>query len=282
MGWYGKPWANHQAASLSGAEWLLFTDADVRFSPDAVRAAVYTALEYRAHLLSLHSRLDCESFWERVIQPEMASLLEIAYPLLLVNSQRFSTAIANGQFILIRRDIYEACGGHGAVCGKIVEDIALGSFVKSSGYRVFLCVGSDLLHVRMYRGFGELWRGWSKGFFEATGGSWFIGMGFIGTLLSTSVLPPALLASAVFGHRGATVRLAAINVGLMLAIRAGQRKLYRAEARYAPLHPLAALLICGMYLDSAYRACIGSGPRWKGRIYPQPRAGRSPLPRLHK
>jgi ABC-type hemin transport system ATPase subunit len=71
-------------------------------------------------------------------------------------------AAANGQYILIRRDTYESIGGHRAVAGEILEDVALAKLAKAAGRKIRFRYGADAVRTRMYRNFAQLREGWTK------------------------------------------------------------------------------------------------------------------------
>jgi glycosyltransferase involved in cell wall biosynthesis len=79
--WVGKNWACTQAAQQIQSEWLLFIDADVRLQPDALRRALAQARSDQADLLSLAPRLACTCLAEWMVQPIMASLLGLGFPI---------------------------------------------------------------------------------------------------------------------------------------------------------------------------------------------------------
>ena len=83
--WVGKNWACSKAVEQLSSEWLLFIDADVRLKPDALKRALAQALDEQADLLSLAPRLSCGCLAEWMVQPIMASLLGLGFPILETN-----------------------------------------------------------------------------------------------------------------------------------------------------------------------------------------------------
>jgi hypothetical protein len=79
-----------------------------------------------------------------------------------VSDPKFSAAAANGQYILITREAYDAIGGHAAIAGDLLEDVALARAVKRSGRKIFFRYGGDAVRTRMYRSFAQLREGWTK------------------------------------------------------------------------------------------------------------------------
>jgi len=162
-GWYGKPWACLQGYRAARGDLLLFTDADTRHAPELLGRAVGALRETRADLLTIAPRQRCETFWERIVMPQIWLLLGVRYhPARVNHSRRPRDVIANGQFILMPRASYEAVGTHEAVRGDVAEDLALAQAVVARGGRLHFAFAERLMETRMYQGLGALIEGWSK------------------------------------------------------------------------------------------------------------------------
>ena len=162
-GWYGKPWACLQGYRAARSELLLFTDADTRHAPELLGRAVGALRETSADLLTVAPRQRCETFWERIVMPQIWLLLGVRYhPARVNHSRRPRDVIANGQFILMSRGSYEAVGTHEAVRGEVAEDLALAQAVVRRGGRLHFAFAERLMETRMYQGLGALVEGWSK------------------------------------------------------------------------------------------------------------------------
>ncbi len=162
-GWYGKPWACLQGYRAARGELLLFTDADTRHAPELLGRAVGALRETSADLLTIAPRQRCETFWERIVMPQIWLLLGVRYhPARVNHSRRPRDVIANGQFILMSRGSYEAVGTHETVRGEVAEDLALAQAVVRRGGRLHFAFAERLMETRMYQGLGALIEGWSK------------------------------------------------------------------------------------------------------------------------
>ena len=163
-GWLGKPWACHQGAERASGTVLLFTDADTTHEPRLLERAVAGLEEERADLLTVVGRQLMESFWERLVQPQVFLVMLVRFPDFerLARNDRWRDAIANGQFLLFRRPAYEAIGGHASVRDEVAEDLALAQQVKRAGLRLRIRSAEQDLATRMYRSLGQLVEGWSK------------------------------------------------------------------------------------------------------------------------
>ena len=135
-GWFGKPWACVQGARVARGEVLVFTDADTRHAPDLLPHAVAALEQERADLLTISPHQRCETFWERVVMPQVWFLLGVRYHPRAVNrARRARDVIANGQFIMVRREAYERVGTHAVVRHEVAEDLALAQAFFRAGLR---------------------------------------------------------------------------------------------------------------------------------------------------
>ncbi len=191
-GWLGKPNACAQGAADAGdVDVLVFVDADVRLAPHAVAAAVQVLAEHDLDLVSPWPRQLAGTPAERLVQPLQQWLWATLLPLRLAErSPRPSLAAANGQFLVVRRAAYERAGGHGAVRGEVLEDIALLRALKRSGGRGVVVDGSMLARTRMYEGWPALAAGYEKSLWSALGGSPAGSLAAAAALTALHVLPP--------------------------------------------------------------------------------------------
>jgi len=93
-----------------------------------------------------------------VIFAELAGV----YPPAKVSDPASPIAAANGQYLMISREAYDAVGGHTRIAGDLLEDVGLARLVKSSGRKIFFRYGGDAVRTRMYRSFAQMKEGWTK------------------------------------------------------------------------------------------------------------------------
>src|SRR5271166_1317199 len=160
-GWTGKCNAAWSGAKVAKAQWLLFTDADTKHAANSIASGLQEAKENQADLLSYSPKQEVGSLAERALMPVIFAELATTYPPKEVSDPASPTAAANGQYLLIRREVYDAVGGHAAVATAILEDVELARRAKQAGYRLHFRM-SDVVTTRMYRSFGEMWEGWTK------------------------------------------------------------------------------------------------------------------------
>ena len=160
-GWSGKCNAAWSGAKVAQGQWLLFTDADTKHAPNSIATGLQEAKDSAAGLLSYSPKQKVSSLAERALLPVIFGELATTYPPKEVSDPSSPVAAANGQYLLIRREVYDAIGGHAAFATAILEDVEMAKRSKQAGHK--LCFHfSDVVSTRMYRSFGEMWEGWTK------------------------------------------------------------------------------------------------------------------------
>jgi chlorobactene glucosyltransferase len=167
-GWTGKNWACHQLAAKATGDWFAFIDADTLHQPDSLKIAYQEAMHRKSSLLSYLPQLTNLTFTEQLILPIIHFALYCLMPLCLVPKLKYpAVAMAIGTFILIKKETYQAIGGHAAIKSAILEDIQLARQVKAQGKRIDMLDGSGLLSTRFYENSSEIWQGLSRVIFGA-------------------------------------------------------------------------------------------------------------------
>jgi glycosyltransferase involved in cell wall biosynthesis len=161
-GWVGKNHAVWLGAQSAKGKWLLFTDADTVHLSGSLRHSVDEAKEFGADLLSYSPKQEVHGFCERALMPVVFAELTRTYRTVDVNDPKSRVAAANGQYLLIRRTVYDWVGGHQAIAGVLLEDVELAKRVKQSGRIIRFRYGGDAVRTRMYRSFAQMWEGWTK------------------------------------------------------------------------------------------------------------------------
>jgi glycosyltransferase involved in cell wall biosynthesis len=161
-GWTGKNNALINGGGEARGEWLLFTDADTVHLPGSLARALSEAKENHADLLSYSPEQIAVTFWEMAVLPVVFAALARQYPPSKVSDPNSPQAAANGQYILVRRAAYDAVGGHAAIVGEILEDVALARALKKAGCKIRFRYAADAVRTRMYRNFRDLREGWTK------------------------------------------------------------------------------------------------------------------------
>jgi glycosyltransferase involved in cell wall biosynthesis len=266
-GWTGKSFALEAGVAVAHGSWLCFTDADTVHASESIARAVGFAETHGIALLSLTSRQLTRSFWERVVQPVVFGLLDQWFPLGRVNDPACPLAAANGIFILVARDAYQDAGGHRAVAGEILEDVALARRVKAGGGRIAFVDGADLVAARMYTDLAAIRRGWTKNLYRLRGRRPLAALASLLELGVTLVWPAVGCVVAPLGGPAGSGWLAALGLGLVLGAEVPFRAWRGDDPRWSPTAPLGAALVALFLLESAVRDWLGLGVRWKDRRY---------------
>lgn len=273
-GWIGKNHAVWLGAQSAKGEWLLFTDADTVHLPGSLRRSVDEAKEFGADLLSYSPKQEVHGFWERALMPVIFAELTRTYRTVDVNDPKSRVAAANGQYLLIRRTVYDWVGGHQAIAGVLLEDVELAKRVKQSGRTIRFRYGGDAVRTRMYRSFAQMCEGWTKNlavlFPHPVRLAIIRSIEFL--LIALGVF--CLCASLLSGSRV----LAAAGVFLLLSMLADflQRVL---RAHFGTVNTVLSVLGLPIFAALLVRSAVQYRWRkrvdWKGRAYP---VSPSPVP----
>lgn len=276
-GWAGKPHALYQASAIARGEWLCFLDADTFVTREALSACYAKAIETNADMFTIMTFQIMGTFWEKVVMPLIMTALSVGFSPRKVNDPERKDAIANGQFILIKRSVYESIGGHEGVKDQIVEDKAIAEQVKWNGNRLVVANGYAVARTRMYTSLPEMWEGWTKNIYLGLRDQpSLVILGVFGAfvlIIATLFLPVwPLLGLFWYLKGGGWMAVTVITKSLILWIfliyvRARVAKAMDISPWYAFTTPLGAAVFAGMMLTSTWRVLSGKGVTWKGRMY---------------
>ncbi len=272
--WVGKNWPCSEAVRKVSSEWILFLDADVRLKEFTLLRALSQADLEHIDLLSLAPRLTCSCLSEWMVQPIMASLLSMGFPIKATNNKNNKTAFAAGPFMFFRHTSYKAIGGHSAIAGEVVEDLALARNIKSSGFNLRFLLGLDSIDLGMYSNLYELWEGWSK--------NWFIGLdrNIIKSLGASTIvfliftMPWIIMPSSVIYMLLIPQVTLLFKVSMFLSLggiiiqyilRRWTKERFLFPTKYWWLMGIGGLIILFLGPTSLFRTITGRGWTWKGR-----------------
>lgn len=268
-GWRGKPHACWLGASQAQGEWLCFIDADVRVEPGLLTAAIVDALGHEADLFSLHPHQEMVTFAERFLMPPAWMGLLIVMDFERINDPKSRSAMANGQFILVRRDRYMDIDGHRGVRSAVLEDVAIARQAKSSGLRIRLLAGGDLIRTRMYSSVAAVWEGITRSVVDIGGGPLFAST-TVGSTLVLGWLPVLLpigilLSQAYTADTKALLLCLAVGTSLLWYASLGLvLRWYGVPMRYLLLLPLSFSALAMAIVDGLLRYFTRRRV-WKGR-----------------
>lgn len=264
-GWCGKNFACFRLAHAARCPWLMFLDADARLEPGAAAAAIREADRWQATMLSLWPRIEARAFWERVFMPMLNFIVFGLYPApLALRRDDPSLGLAHGACIVVHRDTYRAVGGHEVVRDEIFEDTRLARVWRSHGHRSICLDGHNLVRVRMYQSFPEIWYGFQKNFFAAFRSSYSFWLFLVIHALVFCLPFVAFPTSVLFQWNAAAwgVSAAAVLVSRILLVLRFRQPLWSAF-----LHPVSESLLLALGVSSWWRCVSGKGVTWKGRAY---------------
>ncbi|HVB25069.1 MAG TPA: glycosyltransferase [Ktedonobacteraceae bacterium] len=295
--WAGKPHALHAGVQEAHGNWLLFTDADTWHAPTALRTALARATCEGIDLFSLGTKQQLPGFWNKVMMPIAYLGISMQYPTAKVNDPTSAIAIANGQFILISRAVYDIIGGYARpdLRNTLLDDRDLAYIVKQNGFRLRVEDGRDLVHVYMYSNLRDTWRGWRKNaYLGSRGGLPFVlleitGLPMIGIVpfllpflawlswrtsrtgrdrFIKSAFPGGTIHPRIVPLSPRELTLAgALELSSALAYRLWLDRKLDVPWYYAFTYPLAAALFTGILAESAWRVLTHKGIDWRGRTY---------------
>lgn len=269
-GWLGKPHALAFGSRAATGELLLFADADVRYDPRALREAVSLLEQRRIDFIGLLPRLEASGFWENVLMPYLIAAYFSGAGLLANLDRPRWLALGGGAGILVRRASYDSIGGHAALKDSVVDDLRLSIAVKRAGFRTLGVRAEDRVAVRMYRGFREIWDGFSKNMAYAFKGAVGVVMVVLTALnLVVALAPPLVLAARLAGAPIAPrdLELAAAAAALAFVARLVPAVALRDPLWPCLLHPLMTAIWSGIICRSFYLRIVRRRLVWRGRVF---------------
>ena len=271
--WFGKQWACQTGAGAASGEILVFVDADTQAAPDLVTRSVNGMLRTHADFYSVLGRQEMVTFWERLLQMQVFTVLMTRFggTEIVNRAKKSSGKIANGQYLMVRRETYDRHGGHALVRRYVAEDLMLAQRYFELGEKTVLVMGLDQLSTRMYTSLAELVGGWRKNLFA--GGRHSMPLGSRAALLTPLLLPlPFLMqllpiAVMVAGFLLQVPLLGVWGAAMICVTLVTWLWYYHAAELplwYALLYPLGAAVMLYVALSAVSR---GSRVEWKGREY---------------
>ena len=264
-GWTGKLWAQHQGIELAGGApyqpaYLLLTDADIVYAPDALTRLVARAQSGGYALTSLMAKLRCESFAERMFIPAFIFFFEMLYPFAWANDPRRSTAAAAGGCMLVRREILREAGGMAAIRGALIDDCALAKALKTHA-PIWIGLTERVHSIRAYPAVADIRRMVARTAYAQLNYSPLLLAGTVFGLAITYIGPVAF---ALFASGVAQVLGILAWAAMVIAFQPTLR-FYRVSPAWGVALPAIAAIYMAFTIDSAYQHARGRGGMWKGR-----------------
>lgn len=269
-GWKGKSYACHQLSVRAKGKYLIFTDADTLHFPDSISSSLAALCINKLDALSVFPRQIMVTTHERMavifINLAVLALMSIAF---IRKTRSPKLCIANGQFMLFKRKVYDSIGGHRNIKKDIVEDVAISKQVKKCGFKFMIFDGRRNIHCRMYDGFNEVVRGFSKFIFAAMNYSIFKLAAVIVMVIVLFLAPVVFLPLGLYLENWPLmidINLT-VQVSIIIIIRVAMTFRFKSRIIDIILHPLSMFYIAGLAMNSVYQARFGKGIYWKDRFY---------------
>ena len=263
-GWLGKPHALQKAYEASSGEWLVFTDADVKYRPDALRRVVSLVCEGKLDHVALLGDVDRGGFWDNVLITFFGMSFQLATDLYQVSNPNSRAYVGVGAFQMLKRTAYEACGAHRRLAMEVIDDMKLGKLVKQARFRSGVAVAQDAVSVEWHMGLRNLVLGLEKNFFAAAGFQLHMVAAQVASLMLFNVAPFVGLG---IGHGWIRI-LAAISVLIALCFHLGGDVVMRVPVWYCLTLPLGATVFAYILLRSTVITLRQGGIYWRGTFYP--------------
>jgi glycosyltransferase involved in cell wall biosynthesis len=263
-GWLGKTHALNVGAAEAAGQWLLFTDADVRFSPGCFEAAVRYATDERLEHLSLPPKIVCKGVLLRSFVAAFTLIVEMTQRPWRVSDPQAHEYVGVGAFNLIEKNTYEKIGTHRAIRMRPDDDMKLAKLVKQHGYRQGVAYGTGLVAVEWHQTLRGAVRGLSKSMFPGVDYRIDATVAGVLLLLLTNVLP--FFALFWRGASGVLFWSNVLSTFLLYAYRAKHSKI-ETPWWYAVLHPIGVCIFVYAMLRSAYTTIASGGIEWRGTRY---------------
>jgi chlorobactene glucosyltransferase len=267
--WKGKPYACQQLAGKAKGKYLIFTDADTLHFPDSVSSSLAALISNDLDVLSVFPKQVMVTVHERMVVIFINLAVMALMPLVLVKragNPKFS--IANGQFILFKRDTYRSIGGHGNIRKDIIEDVAISRQVKKCGFKFMVFDGRSSIYCRMYGDFREVATGFSKFIFAAMGYSITKLVIVISMVIALFFVPVLMLPGAYLIDWPLAINInLLVQISIIFIIRVVMTFRFKERIIDIVLHPLSMFYIMALSINSVYQAKYGRGIYWKERTY---------------
>ena len=263
-GWLGKTHAMWTAAKQASGDWLLFTDADVLFKPDALRRALTYAESERADHVVLFPRMIMKRPGEKMMIAFFQTLFVFGHRPWKVAEPDTKDHMGVGAFNMIRRSVYEAIGTYQALRFEVLDDMKLGKVVKTAGYAQRNVFGEDLISIRWAKGALGVVRNLTKNFFAVMSFQWLRALVSCLALAFLNLMP---FLGVWLAHGWAKLPYVIALLSMYL-IYFGMSSMSSVPSYYFFLHPVSTLLFVYTMLRSMLVTLWHGGVTWRGTKYP--------------
>ncbi len=263
-GWLGKNHALDAGAQTAGGEYLLFTDGDVIFKPDAIRLAIVYAEDHSVDHLCLVPKMIPGGYWENSLVAYFGLIFALGMQPWLVPTSLKRAYVGVGAFNLVRADAYRQAGGHELIRLDVLDDIKLGKLMKRSGFRQDVLLPGDRVRVKWQNSAWGVIRGLEKNAFASLDYS-LAKMAFVTLNFSLLFVLPYV---AVATLRDARCQGYAATLVLIHILYATMGKTFGSGWSVLPALPVAAVGMLAAFWRSAIVTLRQDGVHWRDTFYP--------------
>ncbi|MGB7025560.1 MAG: glycosyltransferase [Candidatus Acidiferrales bacterium] len=261
--WLGKPHALEVAYRESTGEWLVFTDADVQFSPDLLRRALALMGQEHSDHLTLLAGLDLRGFWEPTAVGYLGVCFAVGVRPWRVSDPKSKVYMGVGAFQMIRRSTYEAIGTHRRLAMEVLDDMKLGKLVKQNGFRSGVAPSENFLRIRWQEGIGNVIKGMTKNMFAGFDFNVAKTLAGVAGIFVISVLP---ILGVIFA-RGPAQIAAGVAAAMGMVFEAQLMTQAKASRWFGVTHALGALIVSYIIVRSMVVTLARGGVVWRGTFY---------------
>ncbi len=273
-GWTGKNHAMVAGSKAATGDWLLFTDADTTHHPESVASALHAAISKKIDFLTLAPETESRSFWEKTVQPLAVGSLALWFNSEKVNDPKSGIILANGQFILVKKEVYEKVGGNESVKTEVVEDVELARKIRAAGFTMQFLNGTHLYSTRMYSTLHEIKTGWTRIFTHLFNKNIPDILHKIFLFLFVSLGPFILLKIEILfkiyqsKYYDSSALILALGLCLfIIVIRFIGNKMVKSDPWYALLHPLGSIIMIWILSICVLRILLNRPSPWRGDLH---------------
>ncbi|MDD3371658.1 MAG: glycosyltransferase [Alphaproteobacteria bacterium] len=261
-GWSGKVAAMNAGVAQSKADYILFTDADIRHSRLSLERLTAHAIEKKLDLVSRMVKLNCESFAEKLLIPAFVFFFMMLYPFRRANAPLSPAAAAAGGVMLLKKSMLDRIGGLSRIKSALIDDCTLAKAVKNAGGAIELTLTQEIRSVRPYPRIKDVWAMIARTAYTQLHYSPFL---LIATVAGLSFLFLMPCAAIVLASDAAAIVGGYLSLFIMAGIYMPMVRFYDLSPLWAFTLPVAAIVYAGATMDSARRYHLGNGGQRKGR-----------------
>jgi cellulose synthase/poly-beta-1,6-N-acetylglucosamine synthase-like glycosyltransferase len=261
-GWLGKNHALYRGYLASSEEWILFTDADVRFERDTLRKAMQLAQQNSLDHLTVLPEVTSRSLLFKSVMYTFAVMLEMKLRPWDASKPSSKASMGIGAFNLLKRSAYELAGTHTVISLRPDDDLKLGERIKQAGLRQEVAYGMGEISLQWYTSLSQFVNGLMKNTFSVANYNLALAFAMALATLLILVLPLPLLLLSGYPYNLAGLIILVAQV-LAMVFKRGPR----ATWWQALLVPFAGLVMVYIIIRSALLTVKQGGIYWRDSFY---------------